>query len=149
MDETKDLTDALQKIRKQTAAEKWFIDNGLIAESLQQNLIAFGYGSHPKVITVELDIDLNKKAIVYNITLPLKENKRYLAFQSQVSQYVKRGSLFAKWRLLKLLRKNEDKNIELNIKRCVKEYLPGFTVSIITKGVRMPSTWLFKLLGIQ
>lgn len=150
MDEgRKKLEDTVKRVHTMVAGDRWFLDNNLLTESLQQNLIAFGYGAHLRAEKVELSIDIKNKKINYLIKLPEKYHKRYLKFLKKRDKYKKSNGIWSKWRLIRLLNKNKSMDIEKNLQKCVTDYIPGYTVTVETKG--MATFWLKiikKLMGV-
>jgi len=88
-----------EDIKKSVATDRWLLDSGLVTDSVQQNLLAFGYISSEKVKDVKIALDVNNKTVAFQIFLSSSDLKRYQAFRKRLAK----GKGIPLWRKVQLL----------------------------------------------
>jgi hypothetical protein len=72
------------QIARLIATDRWLLSSGLVTDSVQQNLLAYGYLSSEKVKSVEVALDVNEKKVAYKIYLSKSHYKGYLKFRKRL-----------------------------------------------------------------
>lgn len=129
----KETADTLEKM---LGTERWLMSVGLVPETVQQNLITYGLLSSENAINAEVDLDIKGKIAKYTIFLTSgKRVKEYQKYQAKLDKYSMSTSLLGKFLLLRLLKRRLHMDIEGNLKRFVRDYLPGFKVEFEVKSI--------------
>lgn len=84
MEEHKKQSD--DEISRLIATDRWLLNSGLVTDSVQQNLLAYGYLSSEKVKNVEVSLDVKEKKIGYKIYLSKSNYRRYLRFRKRLEK---------------------------------------------------------------
>lgn len=121
----------LEEIEQLVGTDRWLMNSGLVTESVQQNLLLYGYLSSSLVDDVEVEIKPAEKWIKFQLYMKRKNLKKYSRFAKAWAKY---GgdvtSLWGKWRKLRLCRHGVYMNIDRNLRKLVGDYLPNFKVLI-------------------
>lgn len=120
----------VKELERMLATERWFLSTGLVPETVQENLIAYGWLSSEKAMDVEVILDVNTKSVTYKVKLTKKDFKGYTKHRAGLIKYKGATSIFGKWMLLRLLRNNIKIDIEGNLRRFLKDYLPDFKLNV-------------------
>ena len=120
----------VKELERMLATERWFLSTGLVPETVQENLIAYGWLSSEKAMDVEVILDVNTKSVTYKVKLTKKDLKGYTKHRAGLIKYKGATSIFGKWMLLRLLRNNVKMDIEGNLRRFLKDYLPDFKLNV-------------------
>lgn len=131
-DETK--AQSVAQLEDILSIERWLLGCGLVPDSVQQNLVAYGFLSSEHVQDVEVMLDVRGKTAEFKIILLPKDLKKYERFQKRLAKYTNSTSLWGKWMLLRLLKKSIKTNIDGNLRRFMRDYMPQFTVKIEVKS---------------
>jgi hypothetical protein len=114
------------------AVDRWMMDNGLVSDSVQQNLFGYACLCHPDVLygDVEIKIDAEKRQVFY--TIPLNKGYRsYVSYKKKMAKLENATSLFGLWRKARLLKKHRLIDVEMILGRFVKDYLgDGWKVEV-------------------
>jgi hypothetical protein len=136
-DDQKKFQTKLEDLDKQIGTDRWLMDNGLVSSSTQENLLAYGYLSSEYVSNVEVLVNVENKTVVYKVQLPRKAAKQYKRFRKFFDSQP--ASLVGKYRKLRNIRNSHRINVEGNLCRFLKDYLPGYKVETeILVGGKMP-----------
>jgi len=73
-----------EQIARLIATDRWLLSSGLVTDSVQQNLLAYGYLCSEKVKSVEVALDVNEKKIAYKIYLSKSNYKGYIKFRKRL-----------------------------------------------------------------
>ena len=73
------------QISRIIATDRWLLNSGLVTDSVQQNLLAYGYLSSDKVKNVEVVLDVNNKKVSYKIYLSKSNYKGYMQFRKRLA----------------------------------------------------------------
>lgn len=128
MDETQ--AQAISNFEKMLATEKWFLNTGLVPETVQDNLMAYGWLSSEKAMDVEVILDVTTKSVTYKVKLTKKDLKAYDKYRKGLEKYKTATSIFGKWMLLRFLKRRVRVDIEGNLRRFLKDYLPEFKLVV-------------------
>ena len=118
------------EINKLLGTDRWLLKSGLVSDSVQQNLLLYGHLASTLVDDVEIALDVNKKHVKYWIYLKRKKLKKYQKFILAWNKYKDPTTIWAKWRKLRLYKKSTFMNIEENLERLVRGYIPSYTVEM-------------------
>jgi hypothetical protein len=72
---------------------------------------------------------MKNNIIIYTLLVTSKLHKTYLRYKQALNKYAGSKSIWGKFKLLRLLKKASDLNIEFNINKCVNDYLPPVKLS--------------------
>jgi len=129
--------------------DRWLLNKGMISESVKQNLLGYGYLAHGNTLDIEVAVDAEKKILFYKIFLSAKDAKKYLKFKKKLTKYQKSDSILSKLLQIRLLKKYTKYNLDSNLNRFIKDYLPEFTVEIEIETQAVTPTWVLLLLGMK
>lgn len=126
-------SDIAGDIDRSLSTSRWLLENGLIDESIRENLVCYGYLASEDVVDFEVTFDIKKKSIHYRFFLEKEGLDRYNKYLRIAGK--KPTSIFGKWLKLRALKKlipdgGHCINIESNIKLFLRNFLPDFSVRI-------------------
>lgn len=98
--------------------ERWLLNNGLLTDSVKNQLFFCGSIVHSEVQAVELDITPEKKLVVYTIYV----NKDLLKKIDLYKKLSTSTSLFGMWRFRRFLRKNGAMDFQGMLNKFVTDY---------------------------
>lgn len=118
--ETKELEQFLDQ-------ERWLLNNGLLTDSVKNQLFFCGSIVHSEVQAVELDIHPDKKQVVYTIYVH-KDLIKKMELYKKLSTAT---SLFGMWRFRRFLRKNGAMDFQAILNKFVSDYCgPKWTAQV-------------------
>jgi hypothetical protein len=88
-----------EDVKRLVATDRWLLDSGLVTDSVQQNLLAYGYLSSDRVTDVKIALDVNKKTVGYQVFLSRSDLRRYREFRERLAK----GKPVPLWQKLQLL----------------------------------------------
>lgn len=109
--ETKELAEFLDQ-------ERWLLNNGLLTDSVKNQLFFCGSIVHSEVQAVELDIHPEKKQVEYTIYVN-KDLLRKIELYKKLSTAT---SLFGMWRFRRFLKKNGAMDFQAILNKFVSDY---------------------------
>lgn len=111
-------------IEQIVSTDRWLVNNGLFSESIQQNLFGFACLSHPSVnhSTVKVVVDAENRNVSFEIGLS-KGLLRYRLYKWIQNKLKGSRSLLCMWLHVKLLRRNILIDVEVILRKFVKDYL--------------------------
>lgn len=115
--------------------DRWSWSNGIPSESIKQTLLAYGWLSHTHtkdvVVILPEDPDYEERFIRYQISLPPKQLRGYLAHKRRVKQLQAwSGWLIGRWLLVRTLEKGKLIDVDRNVRRFVRDYLGETAVEV-------------------
>lgn len=122
----------ISELDERLSTERWLLSVGLVPESVQENLVSFGYLASDRVFDVEVDLDLANKAVAYRLFMSPKNLKAHAKYAAKLVEYGGATSLWGKFMYLRLLKKKIKMDIQGNLNKFVASYLPGFKVTMET-----------------
>lgn len=107
--------------------ERWLLNNGLLTDSVKNQLFFCGSIVHSEVQAVELDITPENKLVVYTIYV----NKDLLKKIDLYKRLSTSTSLFGMWRFRRFLRKNGALDFQGMLNKFVSDYCgPKWTAKV-------------------
>lgn len=107
--------------------ERWLINNGLLTDSVKNQLFFCGSIVHSEVQAVELEITPEQKIVAYTIYVPkslLKQIETYKKLSTATS-------LFGMWRFKRFLKKNGALDFQSMLNKFVSDYCgPKWTAQV-------------------
>lgn len=131
-EDNKRFQEELNRITETVGSDRWLLENGLISESVQQHLVAFGWLSSDFVSDVEVILDTKNKQVTYKVVLNKQGYKKYLQFKKWLPKKPK--TIFGMYLKLRAVRDAIKINVEANLQRFVSDYLPGFGIAVEVTG---------------
>jgi hypothetical protein len=93
----------LEKLTEFVDQQRWLLNNGLIPDSVKNQLFMLGSIIHPEVQAVELEIRAEEKCVNYNIYFTKKTLKKIELYTKLVSSTSR--TWLENWRLMRFLKK--------------------------------------------
>lgn len=113
--------------------QRWLIDNGFINDLHKDNLYMYGAIVHKHVEAVQVDIDVEKKLVSYDLYVDAKLLKRL----DEYKELLKSSSIISLWRLKRLLKKEGSLDFHAILSKFVKDYLgPKWAVNMKIKNIK-------------
>lgn len=113
--------------------QRWLIDNGFINDLHKDNLYMYGALVHKNIEAVQVDVDVEKKAVAYELYVSSALIKKLDKFH----KLSKSQSLLDLWLLKRLLIKEGNLNFENILSRFVKDYLgPKWSITLQVKNIK-------------
>jgi hypothetical protein len=100
------------------ATQQWLINNGLLNDLHKDSLYMFGAILHPGVEAVELDIDVNKKVVSYQVFV----SKSLYSLIHKHETLSKDDSIIGLWRCQRLIRKAGEPRVNNTLNARIKDY---------------------------
>lgn len=119
----------ISELDERLSTERWLLSVGLVPESVQENLVAYGYLASEKVFDVEVALDLDHKTVTYKLFFSAKDLKTHTKYASALVKYSTSTTLWGKFMYLRLLKKKIKMDVRGNLEKFVASYLPGFKVT--------------------
>ena len=120
-----------EEIIRRIDQQRWLINNGLISDSLKNQLFFCGSIVHKEVQAIEMAFVPEQKRVDYVIYLPLK-------VLNQVEKYEKLSkstSLIGLWRFKRMLKKNGVLDFSTLLNQFVKDFCgPKWTATVVLKN---------------
>lgn len=114
-----------KEIAKIMDSDRWLLNNGLISDSVKNQLFFCGSIVHKDVQAVEVHIEPEKKLVQYVLYVGT-------ALEKQIALYNKLStskSLFGMWRFKRLLKKEGSLDLQQVLNKFVQDYCgPGWSV---------------------
>lgn len=110
--------------------KRWLLNSGLADDGIQNDLFTYGAICHPRVKSVDCNIDVLKKLVVYAIYL---DDKDYNTVQ-KFARLSKSKGLFGMWRFRNMLKKHGNLHIHAILQRFIKDYCgPKWSAEVTVK----------------
>jgi len=110
--------------------QRWLMNNGLISDSVKNQLFFCGSIVHKDVQAVELDLKLESKLVEYTIYL----NKDIIKKIETYKQLSTSTSLFGMWRFKRLLKKEGSLDFQAILSKFVGDFCgPNWSASVTVK----------------
>jgi len=106
------------KIAELMDQERWLLNNGLITDSVKNQLFFYGSLIHKDTRALKVDINLEKKLVEYEIFLDKEVIDKIELYQ----RLQKRTDLIGMWRFRRMLKKESNLNFNSIINKFVKDY---------------------------
>src|ERR1035437_10966232 len=91
----------IEKLSQQIDQQRWLLNNGLITDTVKDNLFFYGSIIHPDVQAVEVKLKIDEKCVDYTVYF----TKKTLDKISKYNKLSTSTSLFGMWRFKRLLKK--------------------------------------------
>lgn len=108
----------LEKLTQQIDQQRWLLNNGLITDTVKDQLFFYGSIAHPDVQAVEVDIKPEEKLVSYTIYLTKKTLDKIEKYKKLATS----TSLFGMWRFKRFLKKEGT----LNFHGMLDSFVKGF-----------------------
>lgn len=104
--------------------DRWLVKNGLVSESVQENLFAYACLSHPGVITNETEVIVNVKEKVIEFKIAIEKGyTKYMRYKWMLNKLKDSKSIPLLWLKLRIMKKNNMIDVERILKKMVSDYL--------------------------
>lgn len=128
MDDNKSKIDINEHIDHQ----RWLLEHGFINDLHKDNLFMYGSIVHKDVQAVELDVDVEKKRVSYDVYVDKTLLKKIDAYKKLSHS----KSIIGLWRFKRMLKKEGNLNLHHLLSRFVKDYCgPRWSVSLNLKDI--------------
>ena len=91
----------LEKLSQQIDQQRWLLNNGLITDTVKDQLFFYGSIIHPEVQAVEVELKIEEKCVSYTVYF----TKKTLAKIDKYNKLATSTSLFGMWRFKRFLKK--------------------------------------------
>jgi hypothetical protein len=108
----------LEKLSEQIDQQRWLLNNGLITDTMKDQLFFYGSIIHPDVQAVEVAIRTEDKCVDYKVYLTKKVLKKMDLYNKLAAS----TSLFGMWRFKRLLKKEGNLNFQGMLSSFVKDF---------------------------
>ena len=106
------------QLLEQLDQHRWLLNNGLVTDGVKNQLFVFGSVVHKQIQAVEMDIDVEKKLVIYR----LYADKELLKKIDLFKQLSKSDGIIGLWRFKRLLKKEGTLEFKKVIDRFVGDY---------------------------
>jgi hypothetical protein len=111
----------------EVGTDRWLWSNGIIAESIQQNLLAYGWLAHPTAKDVEVVVpenaDQESRFIGFKVWITPRDLRSYLRYKKRIRRLARYSWLPLRWLLVKILERGQAIDVDRNVRRMVRDYL--------------------------
>ena len=108
----------LEKLTQQIDQQRWLLNNGLITDTVKDQLFFYGSIIHPDVQAVEVELTPEEKCVSYTVYFTKKALKKIEKYNKLSTS----TSLFGMWRFKRLLKKEGSLNFQSMLSRFVKDF---------------------------
>jgi hypothetical protein len=117
----------LEKLTQQIDQQRWLLNNGLITDTVKDQLFFYGSIVHPEVQAVEVAIRAENKYVDYTVYFTKKTLKKMDKYQKLAAS----TSLFGMWRFKRFLKKEGNLNFHAMLNSFVKDFCgPGWSTKL-------------------
>ena|ERR1035437_1011678 len=117
----------LEKLSQTIDQQRWLLNNGLITDTVKDQLFFYGSIIHPDVQAVEVKLKIEDKCVDYTVYFTTK-------FLNKISKYNKLAtstSLFGMWRFKRFLKKEGVLNFQGMLGQFVRDFCgPAWTTKL-------------------
>jgi len=107
-----------EKLAQQLDQQRWLLNNGLITDTVKDQLFFYGSIIHPDVQAVEVKLKIEEKCVDYVIYF----NKKTLDKISKYNKLATSTSLYGLWRFKRFLKKEGTLNFHGMLDKFVKDF---------------------------
>lgn len=118
----------LEKLTQQIDQQRWLLNNGLITDTVKDQLFFYGSIIHPDVQAVEVKLVIEEKRVEYVVYF----NKKTLNKISTYNKLATSTSLFGMWRFKRFLKKEGTLNFHGMLDKFVKDFCGPSWSTILT-----------------
>src|ERR1019366_4928021 len=108
----------IEKLSQQLDQQRWLLNNGLITDTVKDQLFFYGSIIHPEVQAVEVKLVIEEKCVEYIIYF----NKKTLDKISKYNKLATSTSLFGMWRFKRILKKEGTLNFPGILNKFVRDF---------------------------
>ena len=108
----------LEKLTQQIDQQRWLLNNGLITDTVKDQLFFYGSIVHPDVQAVEVKLIPEEKCVDYTVYVTNKTLKKIEKYNKLATS----TSLFGMWRFKRFLKKEGTLNFQSMLNRFVKDF---------------------------
>ena len=108
----------IEKLSQQLDQQRWLLNNGLITDTVKDQLFFYGSIIHPEVQAVEVKLVIEEKCVEYIIYF----NKKTLDKISKYNKLATSTSLFGMWRFKRFLKKEGTLNFQGMLNKFVRDF---------------------------
>ncbi len=117
----------IEKLSQQIDQQRWLLNNGLITDTVKDQLFFYGSIIHPDVQAVEVKLIVENKCVDYTIYV----NKKTIDKMSKYKQLSTSTSLFGMWRFKRFLKKEGTLNFHSMLNQFVRDFCgPNWSVKL-------------------
>lgn len=122
----------MQDINDHLTHQRWLLDNGLINDLHKDNLFVYGTIVHKEIQAVQVDIDVEKKQVRYDVYITGGLIKKIALFDRLQNS----TGIIALWRLRNLVRNEGNLNFHSVLNKFVKDYCgPKWNADVKVKNI--------------
>lgn len=106
---------------------RWLMNNGLVNDGIKNQLFMYGSIVHKEVKAVEVDINVEKRLIHYQLFF----DKKMLENLARFKELSTSTGLIGMWRFKRMLKKQGNLHLDRGLKQFIKDYCgPKWNVEI-------------------
>jgi glucosamine 6-phosphate synthetase-like amidotransferase/phosphosugar isomerase protein len=108
----------IEKLTEFVDQQRWLLNNGLVSDSVKNQLFMLGSIAHPEVQAVEVKILTEEKCVEYTLYLTkktLKKMQKYYKLSTSTS-------LFGMWKFKRFLKKEGSMNFQAILNSYIKDF---------------------------
>lgn len=107
-----------KELYKQVDHKRWLMNNGMIDDTIKNDLFFYGSISHPNVKALEFSVDIENKTVNYDVYL----QKQDFNIVKKFLKLSKSSSLFGLWRFKRMLKKHGNMNPGAHVDLAIKDF---------------------------
>jgi hypothetical protein len=108
----------IEQLSQQIDQQRWLLNNGLITDTVKDQLFFYGSIVHPDVQAVEVKLKPEEKSVDYTIYVTKKTLSRIALYNKLATS----TSLFGMWRFKRFLKKEGSLNFQGMLSKFVKDF---------------------------
>ena len=108
----------LEKLSQQIDQQRWLLNNGLVTDTVKDQLFFYGSIIHPEVQAVEVQLKIEEKCVDYKVFF----TKKTLDKISKYNRLATSTSLFGMWRFKRFLKKEGTLNFQGMLDKFVRDF---------------------------
>lgn len=117
----------IEKLSQQLDQQRWLLNNGLITDTVKDQLFFYGSIVHPDVQAVEVALKIEEKCVEYTVYF----TKKTLNKISKYNKLATSTSLFGMWRFKRFLKREGTLNFQGMLNKFVKDFCgPSWSTKI-------------------
>ena len=117
----------IEKLSQQIDQQRWLLNNGLITDTVKDQLFFYGSIIHPEVQAVEVKLEIESKCVDYTVFF----TKKTLDKISKHNKLATSTSLFGMWRYKRFLKKEGTLNFQSMLSKFVGDFCgPNWSVKL-------------------
>jgi len=120
------------KINEHIDHQRWLLEHGFVNDLHKDNLFMYGSIVHKEIVAVQVDVNIEKKIVEYDLYITQSLLKRIARYE----EMSKATSVIGLWRFKRLLGKEGNLNLKHLLSQFVNDYCgPKWSVSVRLKDI--------------